>query len=471
MATDITLQDYLNNDPGVKEAKKVFDEANKALSGARFASADVVDDLKATQLAAKQSYDKIVSQTTQYFKNNYVGISTSGISESIKKLEAAKLIAPTVEARNDLQQSIDNLKQQQLKPKTYEESVAVQPKPQNNSNKSTNKTGTQGAEVTVDVDSFTKDIEVAGQKIAAMDDAQRKTLAVNLNRAYGTNLPVDGRYSPDLKNAYLKALSDNLVRSLDFNRTIPFEEFLVVAGNEGTYKSGANAGPSLSGSISDPTRAASIINTVFKSQLERDPTEAEVAKFTKLLNAAEKKNPFKTVKGITTGGLDKEQFIKDQVSKLPEFTQKKEDKTTLISNSVQSVAKANGLNLGKEQLDEWTNAVKNGTNIDIIKGKIRDIAGYGLPDNVKKMLANGVDLETIYSPYKNTMASVLEINPATISLDDKTLRGAIGPDKEMSVYDFRKALRKDPRWEYTNNAREEAYGAVNKILQDFGFQG
>lgn len=470
MATDITLEDYLKNDPGVKEAKKVLEEADKALTGARFASQDVTDDLKSAQIAAKQAYEKIVGQTTQYFKNNYIGISTSGISESIKKLEAAKLIAPTVEARNDLQQSIDNLKQQQSKPKTYEESIATQPKTQNNNKKSTTKTGDQGTESTVNVDSFTKDIEVAGQKIAAMDDAQRKTLAVNLNRAYGTNLPVDGRYSPDLKNAYLKALSDNLVRSLDFNRTIPFEEFLVVAGNEGTYKSGEGAGPSLSGSVSDPTKAAAIINNVFKAELNRDPTVDEVAKFTKLLNSAEKKNPFKTVKGITTGGLDKEQFIKEQVSKLPEFTQKKEDKTTLISNSIQSIARANGLSLGKEQLDEWTNSIKNGTDANVIKNQIRSIAGYGLPDNVKKMLADGVDLETIYSPYRNTMASVLEINPATISLDDKTLRSAIGPDKEMSVYDFKKALRKDPRWEYTNNAREEAYGAVNKILQDFGFR-
>lgn len=470
MASDITLEDYLKNDPGVKEAKKVLDEAEKALIGTRFASPDVVDDLKSAQLAAQQAYDKIVSQTTQYFKNNYIGISTSGISESIKKLEAAKLVAPTLEARNDIQQSIDNLKQQQLKPKTYEESVAVKPKAQNDSKKSKNKTASQESESTVDVDSFTKDIEVAGQKIAAMNDAQRKTLAVNLNRAYGTNLPVDGRYSPDLKNAYLKALSDNLVRSLDFNRTIPFEEFLVVAGNEGTYKSGGGAGPSLSGSVSDPTRAAAIINNVFKAELNRDPTVDEVTKFTKLLNSAEKKNPFKTVKGITTGGLDKEQFVKEQVSKLPEFTKKKEDKTTLISNSIQSIARANGLSLGKEQLDEWTNSIKNGTDVNVIKNQIRSIAGYGLPDNVKKMLADGVDLETIYSPYRNTMASVLEINPATISLDDKTLRSAIGPDKEMSVYDFKKALRKDPRWEYTNNAREEAYAAVNKILQDFGFR-
>ena len=94
----------------------------------------------------------------------------------------------------------------------------------------------------------------------------------------------------------------------------------------------------------------------------------------------------------------------------------------------------------------------------------------GLPDKVGKLLDEGVDLETVYTPYRNSMAATLEISPETISLNDKTLRGAIGPDKEMPIYEFERALRKDPRWEYTNNAREEAYAAVNKILQDFGFR-
>jgi hypothetical protein len=69
------------------------------------------------------------------------------------------------------------------------------------------------------------------------------------------------------------------------------------------------------------------------------------------------------------------------------------------------------------------------------------------------------------------MATVLEINPNTISLNDPTLRGAIGPDKEMSIYDFQRSLRKDPRWQYTNNAREEVSDVALKVLRDFGFQG
>ncbi len=69
------------------------------------------------------------------------------------------------------------------------------------------------------------------------------------------------------------------------------------------------------------------------------------------------------------------------------------------------------------------------------------------------------------------MASTLDLNPETISMNDTTLRAAIGPDREMSVYDFEKALRKDKRWEFSQQARDEVSTLVNKVLKDFGFVG
>ena len=470
MATDITLQDYLNNDPGVKEAKKILSEATKSLTGARNVTPDVLAELQAIKTRAEQVYNKLVSDTTTYFKKNYVGISTSGIADSIAKLEASKLVAPNQETKDSLQVSIDNLKNNLANPKPYTEPVV---KKETKTDKSKdNKTKVDGVPEgsVVDLDSFTKQIEVAGQYIANLSPIGLKELASGLNTAYGLSLPVDGRYSPDLKSAYLKALSDNLVRSLDFNRTIPFSEFLVTAGNEGTYRSGAGAGPSMSGSISDPTKAAGLINSAFKTQLQRDPTAAEVAKYTKILNNAEKKNPFKTVKGITTGGLDKEQFLIGEIVKLPEFAKKKTDKVALTGQSILGTAKANGVTLNQAQIDSFAKRVQDGTDIKIIDNEIRGIAGLGMPEKVQKLLAQGIDLDTVYSPYKNVMASLLELNPASIDLKDPTLRLAFGPDKEMPIYDFEKTLRKDYRWQYTDNAKRDVSNVALKVLRDFGFQ-
>ena len=208
----------------------------------------------------------------------------------------------------------------------------------------------------------------------------------------------------------------------------------------------------------------------FKSQLQRDPTAAEVAKYTKILNNAEKKNPFKTVKGITTGGLDKEQFLIGEIVKLPEFAKKKTDKLTLTSQSILGTAKSNGVTLNQNQIDSFAKRVQDGTDIKIIDKEIRSIAALGMPDKVVKLLDQGIDLDTVYSPYKNLMASILELNPESIDLRDPTLRSAIGPDKEIPIYDFEKNLRKDYRWQYTDNAKRDVSNVALKVLRDFGFQ-
>jgi hypothetical protein len=41
----------------------------------------------------------------------------------------------------------------------------------------------------------------------------------------------------------------------------------------------------------------------------------------------------------------------------------------------------------------------------------------------------------------------------------------------MNVFDFKKTLKKDSRWQYTENAKQEVSDMTLKILRDFGFQG
>lgn len=151
--------------------------------------------------------------------------------------------------------------------------------------------------------------------------------------------------------------------------------------------------------------------------------------------------------------------------------------------ALQAVAKANGLGI-KDILPRLS--VLPGQNLDdvvlqkLATGELdinrlaqdaRMIAAQGSPDYVKNLLQQGYDLEQIYAPYKNVMAQILELNPDEIELNDNTLRSAIGQDREMNVYDFKKALRKDSRWQYTENAREEVANSVLGVLRDFGFQG
>jgi hypothetical protein len=141
---------------------------------------------------------------------------------------------------------------------------------------------------------------------------------------------------------------------------------------------------------------------------------------------------------------------------------------------LRATARANGFNLDTQfgsSINDWLQRLAKGESIETFKNTIRGAAKLGLPDKVANLLDQGLDLKDIYAPYRNVMASVLEVAPDSIGLDDKTLRMAIGPEKEMSIYDFQRQLRKDARWQYTDNARQESSNAVLGVLKDFGFQG
>jgi hypothetical protein len=151
---------------------------------------------------------------------------------------------------------------------------------------------------------------------------------------------------------------------------------------------------------------------------------------------------------------------------------------------LQGIAKANGFSL-KDILpnisavtaggDLETAVLQGLANGDIDINRVaqdaRMLAAQGQPQYVRNLLGQGYDLENIYAPYRQTMASVLEIDPNQIDLNDNTLRMAITDKGDMNLYDFKKALRQDNRWQYTGTAKEEVSNAALKVLQDFGFQG
>lgn len=143
---------------------------------------------------------------------------------------------------------------------------------------------------------------------------------------------------------------------------------------------------------------------------------------------------------------------------------------------LKAIAGANGFDLEKQfatDLPTWLDRINKGESLETYKKIIRDAAktAFNVSDRVGALMDQGVNLDTIYSPYKNVMAAVLELNPQTITLKDLSDKGVFGAKEEMNLYDFQKLLRKDSRWQYTQNAREEVSSSVLDVLRDFGFQG
>ena len=101
----------------------------------------------------------------------------------------------------------------------------------------------------------------------------------------------------------------------------------------------------------------------------------------------------------------------------------------------------------------------------------RKLASQGQPQYVRDLLSQGYNLDQVYAPYREQMGRELDLNPDEIDLNDPTLRMGITEKGDMNLYDFKKALRKDNRWQYSSSAREEVSSSVLGVLRDFGFQG
>lgn len=152
--------------------------------------------------------------------------------------------------------------------------------------------------------------------------------------------------------------------------------------------------------------------------------------------------------------------------------------------TLQGIAKANGFSIrdilpnisaltagGDLETAVLRGLADGSLDINRIAQDARVLASAGQPEYVRNLLNQGYDLQDVYSPYRNQMATVLELDPNTISLNDPTLRMGITDKGDMNLYDFKKALKQDKRWQYTAGAKEEVSNAALGVLRDFGFQG
>jgi hypothetical protein len=110
-------------------------------------------------------------------------------------------------------------------------------------------------------------------------------------------------------------------------------------------------------------------------------------------------------------------------------------------------------------------------DINRVQQDARKLAAQGQPQYVRDLLAQGYDLAQVFAPYRKVMGTVLEINPDQIDLNDPLLRTAITDKGDMNLYDFKKAMRADNRWQYTEQAKSDVSTAALTVLKDFGFQG
>jgi hypothetical protein len=145
--------------------------------------------------------------------------------------------------------------------------------------------------------------------------------------------------------------------------------------------------------------------------------------------------------------------------------------------AIQELARANGFSVkdivpgGQSEQQVLQGIAKGIIDPNRLAQDARKLAAQGQPEYVRDLLGQGYNLDQIYAPYRQTMANLLEINADQVDINDPMLRNAITDKGDMNIYDFKRALKQDKRWQYTENAKQEVSDAAFKVLRDFGFQG
>jgi hypothetical protein len=92
-------------------------------------------------------------------------------------------------------------------------------------------------------------------------------------------------------------------------------------------------------------------------------------------------------------------------------------------------------------------------------------------------LKGGETVAQIADPYVQSQAKILELNPNTISLMDKSIQSALaskdaktGLPVTQPVWDYEQTLRNDPRYLKTQQAQDATMGMAHKVLQDWGIK-
>lgn len=132
-----------------------------------------------------------------------------------------------------------------------------------------------------------------------------------------------------------------------------------------------------------------------------------------------------------------------------------------IQDRLEQTAFRNGIRLDPKQVKKWMRQIVRGeADVNQFENYIRKIAAQTFSAYGQEIKA-GMDAMEVAAPYIQSMADILEMNPASINLFDKTIRRALsytnekGEAQPMSITAFEDSLRADKRWQYTDGAREQ----------------
>jgi len=165
-------------------------------------------------------------------------------------------------------------------------------------------------------------LEAFAKNIADSSKEARLALAQQLKNAGFWTGSLSSDFNVKYYNALVKlegAYKSQVALNKMVGATKPVTRYDVLLSSK-EEATGTGGGPTTTKQtyVTSPTQTAKVLDTVAKDLLGRSLTKAEKAKYQKLINAEQKRQPSVNVSGkgfsTTTGGVDEEQFITEKIA-------------------------------------------------------------------------------------------------------------------------------------------------------------
>ena len=145
-------------------------------------------------------------------------------------------------------------------------------------------------------------------------------------------------------------------------------------------------------------------------------------------------------------------------------------------DQLKSLARAYGVDMGDSWYAAAIKQIARGAAVKDFQDEVKQVA-IGRYPGLADRFAKGSSTIQIASPYIQSKAKLLEMDPDSIDLDDMDIQQAIGYKDTNGAYgtkpiwQFEQDLRKKPEWQYTKNAKDSYDTLMLKVLRDFGLMG
>lgn len=262
---------------------------------------------------------------------------------------------------------------------------------------------------------------------------------------------------------------------IDTSQVISNKAYNAIRFNNTTLAASAQAKSQRSLSITSRENANSDLQTAMSTLLGRQPTKVEYSDYLKKLNAAERSH-YRTTRydasGSTTTGtqLDPQKFLTTYVLSKASWAKDLKGDLGVAQDTVGQLLADNGLskvatqNMKIKYLQQFA---KGELSKDALNSQLAELAATTYPA-WSAVVKPGMSMRDAAASWLNVYQNTLEVDPNTADLSEILSKSVDSNGKVMSVYDFQKALRKDPRYQYTNNAHQEAAAFGRAFAQSMG---